>query len=160
MKRTTVFLILSLIVTSWGFSQVNAHALGLRLNGSHEHFGTELSYQHGLGDANRLELDLGWRSHKNWSQLSLTGMYHWVWNLTGGLNWYAGPGARVGMYNGKDNNSDSFGVSVGGQLGLEYDLNNNSVPLLLSIDIRPMWNLLGDYGGFGYGSAFGIRYTF
>lgn len=150
----------TLLVASFGFSQVNPHAIGLRLNGSHEHFGGEVSYQHGLGDANRLELDLGWRSHKNWSHLSIAGIYHWVWNITDGLNWYVGPGARLGAYNGKDNNSDSFGLAVGGQLGIEYDFNSKSVPLLLSFDIRPMWDFIGDYGGFGYGSALGIRYTF
>jgi len=142
------------------FTQVHPHTLGVRLNGSHHHYGGELSYQLGMGDANRLELDLGWRSHKNWSALSLSGIYHWVWNITDGLNWYAGPGARISMFSGKDLYDDDFGISLGGQLGLEYDFNDLGAPLLLSVDIRPMWNFIGDYAGFGYGSALGIRYTF
>lgn len=156
----TLFIALTLIVSASSYSQVNPHALGVRLNGSHDHYGGELSYQMGMGDANRLELDLGWRSHKNWSALSIAGIYHWVWNITDGLNWYVGPGARIGMYSGKDWNDDDFGISLGGQLGLEYDFNDLGAPLLLSLDIRPMWNFIGDYGGFGYGSALGIRYIF
>lgn len=156
----TLFIALVLIVSASSYSQVNPHALGVRLNGSHEHYGGELSYQMGMGDANRLELDLGWRSHKDWTALSIVGVYHWVWNITDGLNWYVGPGARISMYNGKDWNDDDFGISIGGQLGLEYDFSDLGAPLLLSLDIRPMWNFIGDYHRYGYGSALGIRYIF
>ena len=47
-------------------AQVNPHAIGLRLNGDGYGNGAEISYQHGFGDANRLELDFGGRSHKDW----------------------------------------------------------------------------------------------
>jgi len=159
----SILLVASLFIGSLTFSQVNPHAIGARLGGSHfGHYGGELSYQHGFGDANRLELGVGWRNHKDWSRLGVAIVYHWVWNLTDGLNWYVGPGGTVSLYNGKDNNSDGFGVSLGGQIGLEYDFNTADVPLLLSLDARPMWNFIGSngYGGFGYGAALGIRYTF
>ena len=51
------------------------------------------------------------------------------------------------------------GVGVGGQLGIEYDFNANGAPILLSLDARPMFDLIND-GGFGYGAALGVRYTF
>lgn len=144
-------------------SQVNSHAIGARLDGSHYgHFGGEISYQLGLGDKNRLELDLGWRNHRrhNWSHMGLSVIYHWVWNITAGLNWYVGPGAQIGWFDDRDPFDDDYlGLAIGGQLGLEYDFNTHGVPIQLSLDIRPMWNFLGWYGGFGYGSALGIRYV-
>jgi hypothetical protein len=42
---------------------ISKNALGLRL-GDSGGFGTEITYQRGLGDNNRLELDLGLRSRK------------------------------------------------------------------------------------------------
>ncbi|MDX9932620.1 MAG: hypothetical protein RB294_08550, partial [Bacteroidales bacterium] len=78
---------------------------------------------------------------------------------TGGLNWYIGPGAGLGLYHW-DNDDDYINIALGGQLGLEYDFNKNGAPILLSIDIRPMWDFLGDYAGFGWGAALGVRYTF
>lgn len=139
---------------------MNPHAIGARLNGSHTHYGGEISYQHGFGDKNRLEIDLGFRGHNNYSNIAISGVYHWVWNLTDGLNWYIGPGARLGFYSGKNNNEDDFGINIGGQIGLEYDFSTHGTPLQLSIDVRPMWNFIGNYGGFGYGAALGIRYIF
>ncbi|MEO9531348.1 MAG: hypothetical protein ABJG68_11495 [Crocinitomicaceae bacterium] len=154
---------LTLFISTLSYSQVNPHAIGVRLGGSHYgHYGGEISYQHGFGDANRLEVDLGWRNHKNWSSLGVAVVYHWVWNITDGLNWYVGPGGHISMYSGKDNFNDGFGLALGGQIGIEYDFNQHGAPLLLSLDARPMWNFIGSngYGGFGYGSALGIRYTF
>ena len=45
---------------------ISKNALGLRL-GDSGGFGTEITYQRGLGDNNRLELDLGWRNRKNFN---------------------------------------------------------------------------------------------
>lgn len=140
-------------------AQINPHALGLRLGGGDDFYGGEISYQHGLSDANRLEFDLGWGGNDHHNRMFLTGIYHWDWNLTGGLNWYVGPGAGIGFYH-YDYSEDYTNVAIGGQIGLEYDFNKNGAPILLSLDVRPMWDLLGDYSGFGWGTALGIRYTF
>jgi hypothetical protein len=144
-------------------AQVHPHALGLRLGGGSIN-GAELSYQHGLSNKNRLEFDGGMFTSDNYDRISLVGMYHWVWNLSGGLNWYAGPGAGLSLdkYNiGKigSNKDGGIGLSVGGQIGLEYDLNKQKLPLLISLDTRPMYDLIGDYKGFGWGIALGVRYT-
>jgi hypothetical protein len=139
-------------------AQVNPHAIGLRLGGG-SYNGGELSYQHGLGDANRLEFDLGYGSNKNHHRIYLAGIYHWDWNITSALNWYIGPGASVGLYSYKGGDNNSFNIGVGGQIGLEYDFSKKSIPLLLSLDARPMWDLLGDNRGLGWGAALGIRYT-
>ena len=143
-------------------AQVNPHAIGLRLNGDGRGNGAEISYQHGLGDANRLEVDAGGRSHKNWHHFGIFFGYHWVFNLTDGLNWYVGPGAALGSYRSRDYYDDGMTLAIGGQLGIEYDFNAHGTPLLIGLDARPLWELWDyyEYYNFGYGAALSIRYTF
>lgn len=142
---------------------ISKNALGLRL-GDNDGFGGEISYQRGLGDNNRLELDLGWRNNNNFDAFKLTGIYQWVWNIDGGFNWYAGVGGGVGSWsydgpnNNNDNNSGAF-VFVAGDLGIEY--NFKEAPIQLSLDIRPeLYFNSDDYreDNFGPDLALGIRY--
>ncbi|PKP05253.1 MAG: hypothetical protein CVU11_00920 [Bacteroidetes bacterium HGW-Bacteroidetes-6] len=158
MKKMFIFIALVCGSISLAISQVNPHAIGVRLAGDGDANGAEISYQHGFGEANRLEMDLGFSGNSNSNRMFLAGIYHWDWNLTGGLNWFVGPGAVIGMYS-HDFHDDYIGVGVGGQIGLEYDFNKHNAPILLSLDFRPMWDLLGDYSGFGWGAALGVRYT-
>lgn len=154
MKR---FLVISGILFAFIFSikaQVNPHALGIRLGGG-DFVGGEVSYQQGLSSSNRLEFDLGIGGNSRLSNLYLSGIYHWNWNLTDGLNWYVGPGATVGLYN--YDNDGRINLALGGQIGLEYDFSKLDVPLLVSLDTRPMWNFVGSTG-FGWGVALGVRY--
>lgn len=143
-------------------AQVNPHAIGLRLNGDGRGNGAEISYQHGFGDANRLEIDLGARTHRHWRHFGVFAAYHWVWNLTAGLNWYVGPGAAIGSYQSRDYYDDGLTLAVGGQIGLEYDFNTAGAPILISLDARPLWEVWDyyEYNSFGYGAAFSIRFTF
>lgn len=149
-----------------GTSQVNPHAIGLRGGtGYHGHAG-EISYQHGFGSSNRLELDLGWRNyHKNnddYSNSYLAGIYHWVWNITDGFNWYAGVGGIVGLHNHRHHDEyDGVTLDLAGQIGIEYDFNMHGAPILIGLDARPTWRFIG-YGNnhYGWGTAFSIRYTF
>lgn len=154
-------IILTLLVLGLGLnahSQVNPHALGLRLGGG-SYSGAELSYQKGLGNANRLEFDLGFGANKNHNRSYLACMFHWNWNIADAFNWYIGPGASVGFYT-YDQNEGYFNLALGGQIGIEYDFKKKNVPLLLSLDARPMWDFLGDHSGLGWGVAFGVRYVF
>lgn len=166
MKRKIAVLIYSFLFLSHSLiSQVNPHAIGLRLNSDGHYGGAEISYQHGFGDANRLELDFGGRNHKNWKHFGVFAGYHWVWNLTDGLNWYIGPGAALGFYDEKFENNgwedDGLTLAIGGQIGLEYDFSAKA-PILISFDARPLWEFweYDDYNSFGYGGAFSIRYVF
>lgn len=165
MRKQFIALVVGLIVTMSAGAQVNPHALGLR--GGYGNFGSggELTYQHGLGSANRLELDLGWRGNNGsngYHHTTLSVIYHWVWNIDGGLNWFIGPGGQVGFYDYKYNDKydDGITVNLGGQIGLEYDFNELGAPIQLSLDSRPMWGFLGGNRGFGYGAAFAVRFTF
>ncbi|MEO8255217.1 MAG: hypothetical protein ABI554_12620 [Flavobacterium sp.] len=144
--------------------EISKNALGLRL-GDNDGFGGEISYQRGLSDNNRLELDLGWRNSNNVDAFKLAGLYQWVWNIDGGFNWYAGVGGGVGHWS-YDNNGpagNDFNKTyafVAGDLGIEYGF--DEVPILLSLDIRPEIYFSDNYNGdsFSPDIALGIKYKF
>lgn len=167
MKIINLCVIVSLILLSLSQAnaKVNPHAIGLRLGGDGDDNDVEISYQHGLSKENRLEFDLGFGGNKYHNRTFLAGIYHWNWNIDGGFNWYVGPGAVIGLYSYKDNDKkdrdyddDGINISIGGQIGIEYDFNRKA-PILLSLDLRPMWGFVGDNSGIGWGLAFGVRYT-
>jgi hypothetical protein len=154
MKRLLLFIaVISIGVLA--SAQISSKALGARLYGGDNFSGAELSFQKGLNDRNRLELDASFGFRSDNSRVALFGIYHWVWNLAGGFNWYIGPGASL-MYDSYDNDS-YVNVGVGGQIGIEY--NFRDLPILVSLDARPMWDFLGDVNGLGWGGALGLRYT-
>ena len=78
-------------------------------------------------------------------------------NNTGGLRYYYGPGAHVGLYNSKYGGNTSFGVD--GVLGLDYKI--KSAPINLSLDWQPYINFGSGYNNGFSGDSFGlaIRYT-
>lgn len=136
---------------------ISENAIGLRL-GDSDGFGAEISYQRALGEANRLEVDLGWRSARDYDGFKLTGIYQWVWELDGDFNWYAGAGGGLGSY-GFDNSAldDETFVFVAGNVGIEYIFD---IPLLLSLDFRPELGF-GDFNDdLDFDIALGIRYRF
>lgn len=155
-------LILSIIALFVGFAFVSAqdiaeNAIGLRL-GDSDGFGAEISYQRALGDVNRLELDLGWRSGTDFDGFKLTGLYHWVWQLDGNFNWYAGPGAGIASYDFDDNRiDDETFIFLAGNVGIEY---NFDIPLLLSLDFRPELGFGNFNDDLDFDIALGIRYQF
>ncbi|MCA0153119.1 hypothetical protein [Winogradskyella vincentii] len=136
---------------------ISENAIGLRL-GDSDGFGAEISYQRALGEVNRLEVDLGWRSARDYDGFKLTGIYQWVWELDGDFNWYAGAGGGLGSY-GFDNSAldDETFVFVAGNVGIEYIFD---IPLLLSLDFRPELGF-GDFNDdLDFDIALGIRYRF
>jgi hypothetical protein len=157
MKKVFVLSLVFCAFSTLAFSQVNAHTFGVRLGGG-SYVGSELSYQKGISNANRIEFDFGYSVYNNdHDRIYALGIYHWDWNITDALNWYVGPGVGAGLFIGA--NQSSFNVTIGGQIGLEYDfLKEADVPILASVDVRPMWDFLGDNAGFGWGAALGIRY--
>jgi hypothetical protein len=157
MKKTLVLLLFVCSISFYGHAQVNPHAFGVRLGGG-TYSGAELSYQQGIGKSNRFELDLGFGAHKDHHRTYLTGIYQWDFDVASGLSWYIGPGASIGIYS-YDDNAGYLNIAVGGQIGLEYDFSNLGVPILLSLDARPMWDFLGDNPGLNGGLALGIRFV-
>ncbi|GAB1855529.1 hypothetical protein MHTCC0001_03630 [Flavobacteriaceae bacterium MHTCC 0001] len=138
--------------------EISENAIGLRLGDSNG-LGAEISYQRALGNANRLEVDLGWRNGDNYNAFQLTGLYQWVWNLDGNFNWYAGAGGGLASYDGKNesNGVNETTIFVAGDIGIEY---NFDIPLLLSLDFRPTIGF-GDFtDDVDFDIALGIRYQF
>jgi hypothetical protein len=152
-----VLLILSAFV---GNAQFSKHAIGLRLGGG-DGFGTEISYQHGLTDLNRIEFDLGMHSGNHYNAWGVAGVYQWVWNIDGEFNWFAGAGGRIGSwswdhtYTGAD--SGGIYLAAAGDVGIEYTF---PIGIQLALDARPEIGLINRGDAFNTNIAFSIRYRF
>jgi len=157
MRKVIVFLVLILSAIFYTQAQVEPHAIGIRFGGNGDINGGEFSYQHGLGNHNRFEFDLGFSGNKTDDNMFLAGIYHWDMNISNGLNWFIGPGAVLGFHSTKVYD-DYYSIGLGGQIGIEYNFNNQA-PFLISIDARPMWDFVGSDRGFGWGASLGLRYT-
>ncbi len=154
-------LIAFILITCAGLSkaQIANHALGLRLGGGGG-FNTEISYQHGLSDLNRLEFDLGTSNARDYYVWGLSGLYQWVWNIDDGFNWYAGVGGIIGSWNwerGYGDNGGGLFLAAAGDIGVEYVF---PVGIQLSLDFRPAINLVNSGNSYNNSIAFGIRYQF
>ena len=143
------------------------------------------SYQHGFGDKNMLEVELGWAAHgrvngntsgTNWvywnSTLQAAVTYDWIdpfsttvpWDYKGEWHWYMGAGG-AGGYGWRASNSAATSdinwgfLAAAGRVGIEYDF---WFPLQLSLDYRPtigvglMDNLNGGATAGCYWDIFGI----
>src|SRR6478736_557811 len=151
MKKLILSIVLLVALSfSANAQRMSNNALGLRFGSSSANNGFEISYQHKLAKANRLELDLGWGSygHDHYNAAKLTGLYEWVWKIDGGFNWYAGVGAGVGKYSydeyyykGHYYTEDDIYATLDGDLGIEY---NFDIPLQIALDWRPEL-YFGDY---------------
>ncbi|AUC20773.1 hypothetical protein BTO15_00985 [Polaribacter sejongensis] len=148
MKKT--LLIIGLLVAgafSVNAQSISENAIGLRFSGGNG-VGGEISYQRGLGDNNRLEVDLGLANE--FSDFKATGLYQWVWNLEDRFNWYAGVGGGLVSASG----ASIFGAGV---VGIEYDFN---APILLSLDYRPEVGISGNLSGVNSDISLAVRYQF
>lgn len=158
MKKIMYTSLLILGLTSVGYAQ-SSQTIGLRF-GSNHGLGTEVSYQKPLGEANRLEANLGWRSSDHVSAIKVNGLYQWVWDLDANFNWYAGVGG--GLLNWsyenagyKDNGTFIYGA---GDVGIEY---NFDFPLTISADFRPEFGAKNEYyKSYNSDIAVAFRYRF
>ncbi len=150
--------ILAIAVALTAFVAVAAaqpRALGVRF-GSASYaagYGAELSYQHGLGTTNFVEIDLGW------SSVGINGTASWDYILAefgGGFDFYAGPGANLGMYNTAD--GAKFAVGALAQVGLEYQF--GTIPFNISLDWRPTFYVIPSTYFSATGVALAFRYRF
>ncbi len=143
---------LILVAALLGFAVVataQPRALGVRAG-----YGAELSYQHTLGAENFLELDLGWKLNPNTpGSFNAAVAYDFMISPVGPFNLYGGPAADLWLVE-----NAGIGLGLGGQLGLEYIF--SEIPLQLSLDWRPMFNVIPETS-FGWSSiGLGVRYHF
>ena len=153
-----VLILLMLAISSITYSQQYENAIGFRGG-----FTQGITFKHFLGSANALEGILATR----WSGFSLTGLHEIHANAfeVEGLNWYYGGGGHVGLYNGDisnryfDDPSKSYTViGLDGILGIEYNI--GEIPINISLDWKPAFNLVGYLGFWGDNGAFSVRYYF
>jgi len=135
-------------------------AIGGRLG-----YGAEVSYQHGFGESNMLEVEVG---VPGFYGLEAACTYDWIdpfnapvpWDQKGEWHWYMGVGGAL-----QTNFGFNYGfVGAAGRIGIEYDF---WFPLQLSLDFRPTLGVAfgGGAAAFGYdlycgGLGLGIRYKF
>lgn len=101
-----------------------------------------------------------------WEGTKLTGLFEIHNNIDDSpLVWYYGGGAHFGIYQGyKDNpwfydDTETHAVlGIDGIIGLEYTF--IKVPINVSVDWKPVINLIGHSGFLGDGGAISVRYVF
>lgn len=153
MKRT--WLTLTLVAAFASVSMAQPRAVGARLGGD-----ADFTYQHQVG-RNMIDLTVGVGGYWDNAYTDINCMYDWVWNISGGFNWYVGVGGGLGYHFAPGYDANRLRVKLGGQLGIEYQF---GIPLNLSLDWRPMANVLGYHTAgylFDYWSVgLGVKYRF
>lgn len=157
MKKIILTLIIVIFISAYSSAQDYKTGVGLRLGTSNG-----LTIKHFLNDRSAVEGLLVTR----WRGFELTGLYeiHKQAFDVERLNWYFGGGGHLGFWNG--DNTKHWGepgmnytvIGIDGILGIEYNI--REVPINISLDWKPMFNLTGYSGFWGDGGALSIRYTF
>lgn len=142
-----------------GIQQANAQyttAIGIR--GA---LSPGVSIKHHLAPDNAIEAILVTR----WGGVIATGLYEVHFPALGvdNLRWYIGGGGHVGIWSNNNNNPwfDSDGavvIGLDGIGGLEYTIPD--LPINVSIDWKPGFNLVGHTGFWADDGALSIRYVF
>ncbi len=131
--------------------------IGLRLG-----YFSGVTIKHFVGDNTAVEGILSSR----WRGFIITGLYEWhhfdAFDADR-LNFYYGFGAHLGFWNGDyvnwgDRTNSYMVLGIDGILGLEY--NFEDVPINLSIDWKPVINILGNTEFWGGDGALSVRYIF
>lgn len=156
MKKLILVMLIAMLFVFETKAQDYSTGIGLRGGLSNgltvKHFLNEKAAVEGLFDS-------------RWHGLSLTGLYE-IHNQafnTARLNWYYGVGAHLGFYDGKyyrevHTTTNYTNLGVDGILGIEY--NFKEIPINLSLDWKPTFDLAGYTGFYGDGGALSIRYIF
>lgn len=149
---------LAILFTSEVRAQSYATGIGLRSGVSNG-----LTVKHFIQDDVALEGIL----HSRWQGLVITGLYevHKDISEVRGLRWFYGGGAHIGSWNGNRNppwaDSDFNGatvIGIDGIIGLDYIFTD--LPINLSLDYKPAFNITNGGGFWGDEVALSIRYAF
>jgi len=153
-----VFITVFMALGVFALSQAQDYNTGIGLRGG---LSNGLTVKHFLSSKTAVEGILATR----WQGFELTGLFeiHAPAFEVERLNWYYGFGGHIGFWNGNYTNWGTAGttytvIGIDGILGLEY--NFTEVPINLSIDWKPAFNLIGYTGFWADGGAFSIRYIF
>ncbi len=156
MKRIVLFIVIVVALTATSAGQDYKTSIGLRAGLPYG-----LTAKHFLSKNNALEGILA----SSYGGFVITGLYeneHWTGEYPG-LNWFWGVGAHAGFWDAGRNPNVSatyIGSVIGADaiVGLEYTF--DEIPLNLSLDLLPTFNLIGYTGWGGINGALSIRYVF
>ena len=152
-KIINTFVVMMLLITSTSLAQNYKQAIGIRgglFNG--------VSYKNFITDNTAVEGIL----HTRWQGWEVVGLIEYNNEMpSDNFYWYYGYGAHIGFFNAQYTHYSTGTytvIGIDGILGLEYQFPR--VPIAISLDWKPYFNLVGYSGFFGDGGAFSLRYTF
>ncbi len=152
MKR--IFIVLALI-GAFTLASAQDYSTGIGLRGG---VAQGITVKHFMGDKSALEGLLS----LHWGGFEITGLYEIHSMQLAGvdrLNLYYGAGAHLGIFDGTVRIAlDGINIGVDGILGLEY--NFEQIPINVSVDYKPAFNIIGERGFWGDGGALSLRYIF
>lgn len=156
MKKLLIIAMMAIGFSSLGIAQDYNTGVGLRAG-----FTSGLTVKHFLGSKSAIEGIFGTR----WHGVELTGLYE-IHNRafdTDRFTWFFGFGAHIGFWDGDhtywgDHDTNYTVVGLDGILGLEYSF--VEVPINLSLDWKPSFNVVGNTDFWADGGALSIRYIF
>lgn len=158
MKKVIIVFLITICSVSLSKAQDYKTGIGLRAG-----FSNGLTVKHFISQKSALEGILSSR----WRGFELTGLYE-VHNEafnTERLKWFIGFGGHIGFWDGKytykywgDRDRNYTVIGLDGILGLEYSF--AEVPISLSVDWKPAFNIVGYSGFWADGGALSIRYIF
>lgn len=170
MKKYLLIAVLAVVASLAAYAQ--PRAVGVNLGGW-----SSISYQHGFGESNMLDVAANVILPIN-SGVGVGGhvTYDWIdpfnapvpWNNKGEWHWYMGVGGSGGFNFGGTYGSKTYDswwyAGVAGHIGIEYDF---WFPFQLSLDWRPSLGVGTNGGNLGFnvpglwgGIQLGVRYKF
>jgi hypothetical protein len=150
-------LVVSMLLMTFEFLQAQDYNTGIGLRGGPS---SGLTVKHFLSDKAAFEGIFSSR----WGGWNITGLYEINKPFsTPRLNWYYGAGVHLGSWNGDRNpwftDKDNHLV-IGADLILGIEYNFTEIPLNISLDIKPAFNVIGHSGFWGDEGALSLRYIF
>ncbi len=155
MKNSILIITLAFFVGNVSAQEYD-QAIGARLG-----IGTGITYKKSISDNASLEAIAMF-----YYGINLTGLYEinrYAAFDVDRLNWYYGGGAHVGSYRGYRRgfitgleNKSSISLGLDGIVGIEY--NFIEVPINISLDWKPAFELVGSTGFWGDNVALSVRY--
>lgn len=101
---------------------------------------------------------LDFRGHLHNHGFQVAGLYEWNHDLGSNFTLYYGAGIGVGSWKIDADHDMGLGLDVEGIVGVEWQI--PGVPLAISLDYRPAFEILPSTSFYAKGFAFGIKYLF
>ncbi len=157
MRKFILTIVLTIAIITITSAQDYKTGIGLRAG-----YPAGLTVKHFITSKTALEGILA----TQWRGFVITGLFEAHKRLADvdNLNWFYGAGAHIGFWSGNyrsywmEPGTSYTVVGIDGILGIEY--NFEDIPINLSIDWKPAFNLTGYTGFWGDGGALSIRYIF